>query len=150
MLCRMDLLPEPYIYVSAYFEKHEEEYKDLLLRVSTHASWVEWVRFFLRAVETQAVDAAERVDRLLALWREYASRITSKRTSVLQRKLIDQLFMTPAVTVPQVRELLHVSDTAARNHIAAIKDLGILVDGPLRGHTRYYLASEVLRTASGD
>lgn len=46
MLVNWGLLPHPLLYLSAFFERNRQDYYDLLLAVSTSASWREWVVFF--------------------------------------------------------------------------------------------------------
>jgi Fic family protein len=38
-LCERGLLPQPLLYLSAYFERTRANYYDLLMRVSTHGDW---------------------------------------------------------------------------------------------------------------
>lgn len=149
-MCRSGLLANPYIYVSAYFEQHEQEYKDLLLAVSRDGRWEDWIAFFLDAIATQAKDADLRVDRLLELWRSYAQLVTGKRTTSLLRHVIDELFRSPAISVPRLKEMLGVSDTAARNHVGALVDFGVLSPGPQRGRLQWYIAEGILDVAEGD
>jgi Fic family protein len=150
MLCKYGFLEQPYIYVSAFFERNEAEYKDLLLAVSTNADWESWIRFCLQAIRTQAIDAHGRIDKLLALWKQYASAVTGKRTSSLQRRLIDQLFYSPVVTIPFVRDLLKVSDTAARSHVNSLIDLGVLEEIQSRGRKQFYIAPRILEVTDDE
>jgi len=48
MLCERKCLPQPMLYLSAYFERHDAEYRDHLLSVSQRASWEDWIAFFRR------------------------------------------------------------------------------------------------------
>src|SRR5215210_6228035 len=50
MLIERDLLPEPLLYLSAYFERHRGAYYDHLLAVSQKGEWEGWLLFFLRGV----------------------------------------------------------------------------------------------------
>ena len=58
-------MPQPLLYLSAFFEKHRNDYYRLLLEVSTQGRWHDWIEFFLRGVRTQATEAMVRVERLL-------------------------------------------------------------------------------------
>ena len=64
LLCAWDLLSEPLLYLSAYFDAHRQDYYDLLLRVSQHGAWEDWLTFFLRGIATQAQDSVARAGRL--------------------------------------------------------------------------------------
>jgi Fic family protein len=40
-------LPQPLLYLSAYFEYHRDAYRDHLLAVSRSGTWTQWIDFFL-------------------------------------------------------------------------------------------------------
>src|SRR5215210_9025862 len=73
MLIERDLLPEPLLYLSAYFERHRGAYYDHLLAVSQTGEWEEWL-FFLRGVSVEARDASRRVGKLFELRESYRDR----------------------------------------------------------------------------
>lgn len=148
-LCRFGLLRQPAVYMSGYFERNRKGYYDRLLAVSTRGAWDDWLAFFLDGAAEQAADASERVDALFALREEFAARITSKRMSVLMRRLIDHLFESPAITVRDVIKLLKISDTAARRHVQTLVGLGVLEEWRKSEHPQRYIARDILRVAEG-
>src|SRR5262249_28954286 len=74
MLCERQVLPQPLLYLSAFFEQHRDDYYDHLLNVSRRAAWNEWIGFFARGVAEQARDAVTRVQRLQDLQASYRER----------------------------------------------------------------------------
>ena len=50
-------LRHPLLYLSAFFNRHRDEYKDRLLAVSQHGAWEAWIAFFLKGVLRQATEA---------------------------------------------------------------------------------------------
>lgn len=48
-LCERGHLPQPLLYLSAFFERYRDEYYRRLLDVSTSGNWIEWIRYFLLA-----------------------------------------------------------------------------------------------------
>lgn len=59
-LYTVGLLPEPYLYLSAYFNHHRQQYLDGLLAVSREGAWEEWTIFVLNAIAEQAIDVRDR------------------------------------------------------------------------------------------
>lgn len=59
LLCERGCLPDPLLYLSAYFERNRDAYMDALLLVSQRGSWEDWIIFFLRGVLEQAKDARD-------------------------------------------------------------------------------------------
>jgi Fic family protein len=140
------ILNAPVLYISAYFERHQDEYYDALYKVSTSGAWEEWILFFLRGVAQQSRDAAQRMHRLVDLRNEYRRRVSGPRTSHGLVQLIDDLFINPACSVPGASRILNVSYNAARESVRKLEHAGILV--PSESHTgkNYWIASEIIRT----
>ena len=69
-----EYLSQPLLYLGAYFERHNDAYRDHLLNVSRSGAWNEWIDFFLRGVADQAHYTAQRSYRLDS-W-AYSSNIT--------------------------------------------------------------------------
>jgi Fic family protein len=149
LLVHWNLLPLPLLYLSAFFEKHRQDYYDLLMAVSARGAWREWVSFFLRGVAEQARDAVVRAKRLQDLQSEWRHRLVQARTSGLAFSLVDALFDSPVMTIPQAQRQLDVKQYhSARRHIRQLVKLGILkpVDESTYGKT--FVAAEILRLIS--
>ncbi|MFQ5912381.1 MAG: Fic family protein [Nitrospinota bacterium] len=145
LLCLEGLLPQPLLYLSAYFERHRQEYYQHLLAVSQAGQWAEWVTFFLSGVTEQARDAVERSDRLLGLREEFHEMLQAARSSALQLKLVDHLFSHPMTTVPLAARLLEVTNRSAQGNINKLIDAGILREVTGRKRNRVFVAEEILR-----
>lgn len=140
------VLTAPMLYLSAFFERHKQEYYDALLRVSTEGAWEEWLLFFLRGVTQQSRDAARRTEVLANLRASYRARVAGPRVSEGVLRLIDDLFVIPALSVPSARRLLGVTAKPARASIQRLVDAGILTkDKELYRNQMYYHASELQR-----
>lgn len=137
-------LPQPMLYLSAYFERNRTEYYRHLLAVSQGGCWTEWVSFFLRGVTEQAHDAIRRSEKLLRLWQTYRSKLQSARSSALPLKLVDHLFSQPYLTVGQAKDLLDVTHRAADLNVKKLVEAGILHEEPLQIYNRVFVARGVM------
>lgn len=144
LLCANELLPQPLLYLSAYFERHRESYYRHLLNVSQVGRWNQWIVFFLEAVSTQAKDAVSRSGRLLDLWNNYRNRMQEARSSALLLQVIDELFRSPVLTNQLVSERLSVTPRSTQLHIERLIAEGILHEATGRKRNRVYVANEVL------
>jgi Fic family protein len=150
LLHERGLLPQPLLYISAYFERSGAEYYDRLLRVSTHGDWLGWLIYFLTGVETQAQAAVDDAERLLNLQSRYHDLLAVARARQAAHQLVDRLFINPYVSAPRAAEALGVSAPTAR---AAIRDLeaqGILHERTGRKWGQLFLAEEVLEAVRGE
>jgi Fic family protein len=144
-LQREGILTEPMLYLSAYFERRRNEYYDAMLRVSTHGNWDDWLAFFLDGVTTQSIDATLRTQRLVELREQYHQRLTGTRVTQNLHRLIDELFVQPAISVPGACRVLGITYPAARNLIDRLVEAEILSSESvnIRG-TAFYLGRELL------
>jgi Fic family protein len=149
LLHERGLLPQPLLYISAYFERSGAEYYDRLLRVSTHGDWVGWLGYFLTGIEVQAQAAVDDAERLLNLQSGYHDLLSSARARPAAHQLVDLLFANPYVSARRVAESLDISAPTAR---AAIRDLevqDILHERTGRKWGQLFLAEEVLEAVRG-
>src|SRR5439155_700550 len=109
-LIERNILPAPLLYVSAYFEASRDEYYDRLLGVTARGEWEAWLEYFLTGVARQADDAmsrAQRINELLAAWRQRVARLTAR----LALEVIDLLAENPFCTATRMAKRLDVAFT---------------------------------------
>jgi len=150
LLAERGLLPEPLLYLSAFFEKHRKNYYEHLTKVSTSGAWAEWIAFFLRGVRTQADDAVRRSEMLLDLRQRYRDKALAGGRGASLAKLVDFLFVQPAITVRAAEQALDVTFRAAQRNVDRLVELGILAEVTGRERYRIYSAREIARVAMED
>ncbi len=132
-------LTRPLLYLSAFLEGHRDEYYALLQRVRTHNEWTPWLTFFAVGVH----ETAERATRQArALIRHYELDREKVRGHAL--RLADELFRTPAMTVPEAKRVLEVTDPTARRAVRELEARGLLAEWSEKRWPRVYLARHVL------
>jgi Fic family protein len=133
LLISWNLLPQPLLYLSAFFERNRADYYDLLFAVSERAAWNEWLMFFLRGVAEQSRDAIIRAKQLqdIQQWRQ---QLTQARSSALLLRLADSLFEMPILTIPQACKLLGVTYPSAQRIVRKLVKL-VCCDRPARLRT---------------
>jgi Fic family protein len=145
MLCERGVLPQPLLYLSAFFEQHRDEYYDRLLEVSRRAAWNEWIGFFARGVAEQARDAVDRVQRLQDLRDDYRDRTTDLIKSATALRLVEELFASPYITVNRASEVMGISFKSASRTVATLAGAGILREMTGQERYRIFCADEILR-----
>ncbi|MBI2351613.1 MAG: Fic family protein, partial [Deltaproteobacteria bacterium] len=145
LLCAEGLLPQPLLYLSAYFERHRQKYYDLLLGVSQAGRWHDWVMYFLRGVAEQSQDAVKRSSRLLDLRQEYRQKLQSARASALLLQLVDELFSYPAISIARAAKQLDVTPRSAQLNVDRLMDEGILEEATGRKRNRVFIAPGIIR-----
>jgi Fic family protein len=149
MLVERDLLPEPLLYLSAYFERRRGEYYDHLLNVSQKGAWEDWVLFFLRGVHTEALDAARRAGALFDLREAYRERFRKEGASTNLLATVEHLFGRPVTDIRELAASLSISFEAARRLVNRLEGEGVLEEITGRRRNRVYAAQEIVRVLQG-
>jgi len=149
LLCAWGLLPQPLLYLSAFFEAHRQDYYNHLLWVSQSGHWEEWLSFFLLGVKIQAQDAVQRIRRLQDLREAYRSRIQAERAAARLLHVVDLLFEQPILSILQVSAALNVHYPAAKRYVEQLEAEGILREITGRARNRLYRADEIMQAIEG-
>ena len=143
-LCQCGILNKPLLYLSAFFERHRQEYYQYLLGVSQNGAWRQWIEFFLQAVVEQSDDAVKQARRLLDLHRNYYQTSLGKRLPPTAVELVELIFVRPVLNTKVVQEYLKVTFPAAQKAIKALIEEGILAEITGGKRNKAYAAKEIL------
>lgn len=137
------VLPQPLLYLSAYFEAHRTEYYDQLQAVRERGEIQQWLQFFLTAVSVQATDAIERAERLADLRERYRRELVTTRSRA--GEVVDLMVANPFITVRHVQDALGVTQPGALKLLRGLEDRGWLneVGTVGRGGRTFWVAQEV-------
>jgi len=112
--------------------------------VSTDGAWDDWILFFLRGVTAQSRDSTERTQKLVSLRQTYYDRLRGPRVSQGLHRLIDDIFVVPALSVPMAVKRLGVTYASAKASIEKLVEAKILdADTVTYKGTTYWIATEL-------
>ncbi len=134
----------PVLYLSPTLETRKDEYIDRMFEVSRSGAWLEWIRFYLKAVADAAESAIATAARLFALQRHYRERVQKAGRSANLIKIIDYLFVSPAVTIPELQTVLDVTYRSAQLNVASLIKVGILNEVPGPSNPKMFVAMDIL------
>ena len=143
LLAEKKVLPEPLLYLSAYFEATRQEYYARLLAVTESGDWEKWLAYFLTGVAQQAEDALGRIQRIDELLRQWRERLT-KSPSRLPERSIELFAENPFWTVTRLAERLEVAYTTAQRAIDRLEAAGIVAQAGEAKRNRVYCAQALL------
>jgi Fic family protein len=144
LLCERGCLTSPLLYLSSYFERHKDFYVDHLLWVSRSGDWESWLEFFLKGVAIQSRIAVEKSGEILSLWKEYRDKVQSKYNSSNILKLIDEIFIRPAISIRQAAEVGGVTFVGAQKQVEWLEREGILKEVTGKTTNRVYVAQRIV------
>lgn len=144
LLCAENLLSQPLLYLSAFFERNRQDYYRLLLAVSQFGAWNDWIDYFLRGVAEQSRDAVKRADLLLRLRQRYREKLQAARASALLLQLVDELCTVPAIDIANAAKKLNVTPRSAQLNVDKLIHAGILKEVTGRQRNRVFVAQEII------
>jgi Fic family protein len=145
LLIEWELIPQPLLYLSAFFETHRLEYYDRLLAVSQGGEWENWLIFFLRGISSQSQDAINRIERLGQLRSAYQDQLRTERAASRLLQTLDVLFERPILNIRQLESALGVPYRTAQRYVERLLEIGILREVTGRERNRLYWADEIVK-----
>lgn len=121
-------LSMPWLYMSAFFERYKDEYIDNLFRISSEGDWETWIEFCLRGTIQQAEESIRRCDAFRILKDRFIQE--AGQTSVRAHVIIEDLFTSPVVTIPALRDRHSVSYPTAKADVTGLLEKGVLQEIP--------------------
>lgn len=135
---------EPPLFLAGFLKQRQREYYERLAAAQLKGEWLPWVDFFAQGICAAAREAIEIADGLTALVDRWREELSDLRSDAAARRLLPVLTGLPVITTRLAAERLGVSFPAANNAIARLVERGVLVEGPRRGHSQTFLATEAL------
>jgi Fic family protein len=144
---RSQIVRDPLLVVSPWFEQRRDDYQDALLELSCTGEWDGWLRFFAEGVAASATESERKVEALVQLQKDLRAQVQRARKRGVSEQLAADLVGTPYVTVPMVARSYGVSDQGAAKVIKTLVGLDIL--RPMQARAQHgaqmYRAPAVLR-----
>lgn len=139
------ILSQPLLNLSAYFEHYRQEYYDRLLAVSQRGKWDEWLRFFLRGISAQSQDSVFRMTRLQNIRTRYEALVQSDRNSARMAEVIDFIFSRPILTINQLQQAFDMPYMAAKRYVDKLVKAKVLHETTGYARNRVFQATEIFK-----
>lgn len=143
LLHEWNVLSQPLLNLSAYFERYRQEYYDRILAVFQQGNWEEWLRFFLRAISVQSQDSVFRMTRLQGIRTKYEALIQTDHNAARMAAIIDFIFSRPILTVKQLEAALDIPYMAAKRYVEKLVDAKVLYETTGYARNRVFQAKEI-------
>jgi len=140
------IIEKPILYLSDFFEKHKELYYDNLMAIRRKNDLIQWVKFFLEAINKTCEVSAQSLGQIMQLRQDCEGRriITLGKKVPNAKKLLDYLFTQPVVTSQNVAETLQLSMVSSYKIIEDFEKAGILKETTGFKRNRFFVFNEYL------
>lgn len=156
LLSRRRMLDHPLLYLSPYFERHDQAYRTLLFDVSARSAWYEWLTFFLEGVVDQSRRAVEMSRSVLDLQADWRRRLDARRAKRDAHRLADLVMRRIVVSAPSAfAEFASGGEGEVRSRptiyklIRTLEEAGILTSMGKAGRAGLWYAPELSELLSG-
>ncbi|MGB5964646.1 MAG: Fic/DOC family N-terminal domain-containing protein [Sulfurimonadaceae bacterium] len=126
-LYKKNKLASPMFYLSAYLERHREEYYARLSAISSENDWNGWIEFFLKAITVQAKENALKVQKMTQLYDEMKERIVEATRSQYAIQVLDAIFFQPVFKTTDFVTRTGITKQTALALLKQIREAGDLV-----------------------
>lgn len=138
-----NLISRPVLYVSEFLEENREEYYYRLNNIDQDNGWIEWILFFLKAIEVQSTKNIEKIKLLQNLYEEYKIIINETLNTKNSIYILDALFQQPICKSATIYELISkkvsIDSTTVDRYIKKLVDKKILIpEHDKKRHKKYY------------
>jgi Fic family protein len=145
LLTTWQILSQPLLYLSIFFEKNKTEYYDRLLAVSQKGKWENWLLFFLDGVQEQAEDGVIKIKALQKLREDYQEQFSKDRSRTRLLEMIDYLISTPISTISQAEKATESGNYSVINgYFEKLVNYDIVEEITGKERNRIFQASEIL------
>lgn len=145
-LVDQNILHQPLLYLSTYFEKNKSRYYDNLTRVREKNDMLHWLKYFLIGVERTAQESVDTLSKIIKLKQDLENDIHLNwgRRTQSALKLLLELFINPVVSVKNVQNICQLSKKAAGDLVERFEKSGILIEQTGQSRNRIYMFSSYL------
>ena len=139
------MLKEPILYLSDYFERHKSLYYENLTVVRQKGNLAQWLKFFLVGVTQTAEKAINSLNAIMQLKQEAENQLlTLGKKAPMAKKLLDSLYGQPVISATDVAEQLGISAVSTYKLLDDFQRLGILKEATGFKRNRIFLYERYL------
>jgi len=141
-----EILEQPLLYLSDFFEKNQTLYYDNLTFVRTKNDLATWIKFFLTGVYHTAEKAIQTLKKIIDL----KELITGKHILKMGKRLkngtdlLDGLFRKPIVSVKDIEKMIGLSPKAANDLVKYFTKKKILIETTGYSRNRVFIFKDYL------
>ena len=126
-LMSQGLLNYETLYISYFLKRNRVEYYDRLTEVRRTGNFEQWVKFFLRAVDESARDAANSIGEITSLHRRNRHDIDTRgRSAKTLARVFEYLLDQPIIDISTTSKALELSYNTIAKAVEVLMAMGIL------------------------
>ena len=126
LIVEQGLLELPILYLSRYIIRNRADYYRLLLAVTRHQAWEEWLAYVLRGVADTATWTTGKIHAIRELLVHTATYVREYAPKVYSRELVELIFMQPYCRIQNLVDAGMAQRQTASVYLKTLCEAGVL------------------------
>ena len=143
-LVEKGLLSIPVLYLSQYIIQHKADYYRLLLKVTTDATWEEWILYMLKAVAETAQWTTAKIKAIRQLLDMTAETVRRDAAKIYSRELAEMIFVQPYCRIGNLVDAGIAQRQSASIYLKRLCEIGVLEERKV-GREKLFINPAFLR-----
>jgi Fic family protein len=120
-----ELLFQPTLYISGYFDAYKDAYINHLNEVDRTGDFNSWLKFFFTSIKQQAKETQEIISQINVL-KNRTEEVAEKIRSPYIYKIVNYIFTRPIFRTSMAVNEIKLNNRTARRLLSALVDMGVL------------------------
>jgi Fic family protein len=138
------LLTLPILYLSRYIIREKYDYYRLLLEVTSHGAWEEWIVFMLRGIQETAHWTTKKIEAIRQLQAHTISYVRETAPKVYSFELMNLIFELPYCRIQNVTGRGVAVRQTASVYLKELVRIGVLEEKPV-GREKLFIHPKLMR-----
>ena len=132
------LIDFPNLFISETLEKDKHKYYRLLNGTRKEEGWNQWIIFFLKSVNKQALKNINTIEEIDKLYEKDLNKAMELINSTNIVDLIKSMFQRPIFNVKKISSLAGIPDSTCRRYLSILEEEQIIYSDNKRRNRKYY------------
>jgi len=126
ILIQLGLLELPVLYLSRAIIRSKSDYYRLLLGVTAHGRWEDWILYMLHAVAQTSTWTTEKIKAIQRLQTQATEYIRAQAPKIYSRELVEIIFTQPYCRIQNIVESKIAKRQTASTYLKTVESIGVL------------------------
>ncbi|MFM9902933.1 MAG: Fic family protein [Polaromonas sp.] len=128
LLWSSHVISAPHFYISGFMEDNKDAYIDTMRAVSEKGDWTAWCKFFLEAIETQAIQNLVIAENIRSLYEEMKNKFSQSLSSKWSVNALDFVFTNPVFRNSKFTKNSGIPASSAARFGKMLLESGLLIE----------------------
>jgi len=141
---QLNIIQEPILYLSPFFERNVDEYYKLLMEVRKEGDYSSWLNFFLQAISEVSTDTSNKIRKMIDIHNNCKEQLAGINATSTSFELLDKFFENPYGSIPNLQYSLKRNYPVIQRAIKNLVEVGLIKEYTIGKRNKFYVADNIL------